>query len=115
MGNFRFPFNVQLPKGYLNARIIRDQFKREQAAEHEVTIQALKYIARNTVLPAKARLEAQLQLATMPNYTRMNAVKDRCVASGHSKGLIKAFRLHRYQFREKALTGELPGVQKGSW
>ncbi|KAH3667004.1 hypothetical protein WICMUC_005351 [Wickerhamomyces mucosus] len=115
MGGFRFPVKVKLPSSYLNSRIIRDHFKRQQAAEHEVTIQALKYIARNTALPAKARLEAQLQLATMPNYTRMNAIKDRCVESGHSKGIIKAFRLHRYQFREKALAGELPGVQKGSW
>jgi small subunit ribosomal protein S14 len=115
MGNFRFPVKVKLPTSYLNARVIRDHFKRQMAAEHEVTVQALKYIARNTALPARARLEAQLQLSTMPNYTRMTAIKDRCVYSGHSRGIIKDFRINRYQFREKALNGDLPGVQKASW
>ncbi|ONH64696.1 Ribosomal protein S14, mitochondrial [Cyberlindnera fabianii] len=115
MGAFRFPVKFQLPTSYTNARVIRDHFKRQQAAEHEVTTQALKYIARNTALPARARLEAQLQLTTMPNYTRMTAVKDRCVSSGHARGVIKQFRTNRYQFREMALAGELPGVRKGSW
>ena len=95
MGNFRFPVKFKLPTSYINHMVLRDHFKRLQAAEHEVTIQALKYIARNTQLPPRARLEAQLQLTTMPNYTRMTQIKDRCVASGSAKSVIKDFRLCR--------------------
>jgi len=46
----------------VNGRVIKDQFKRLQYAEHEVTKNALRYIARNTELLARVRLEAQLQL-----------------------------------------------------
>lgn len=113
---FRFPVKFELPKHcYINARVIRDQFKRLQASEHEVTRMALKYIARNTELPAKARLEAQLQLTAMPKYTSFTQVRDRCVASGHSRSVIRDFKLNRTAFRERARAGQIPGVQKASW
>lgn len=93
---FRFPVKFQIPQhSYVNSRVIRDQFKRLQYAEHEVTRNALKYIARNTELPPRARLEAQLQLASMPKYTAYNQIRDRCVASGNSKWLIRDFKLNR--------------------
>ncbi|GMM35861.1 mitochondrial 37S ribosomal protein [Saccharomycopsis crataegensis] len=115
MGNFRFPIKVKNPVGFLNTRIIRDNFKRQQVADHEVTVTALKFISRNTLLPARVRLEAQLQLATMPNYTREAQIKNRCVESGNSHSVNRAFRLCRQQFRERARGGDLPGVKKGVW
>ncbi|CCH42259.1 30S ribosomal protein S14 [Wickerhamomyces ciferrii] len=98
MGNFRFPVKFKLPSSYINHMILRDHFKRLQFAEHEVTSKALKYIARNTQLPPRARLEAQLQLATMPNYTRYTQVRDRCVNSGTARSVLKKFRLNRVSF-----------------
>lgn len=93
---FRFPVTFELPKHlYLNARVIKDQFKRLQYAEHEVTRNALKYIARNTELPPRARLEAQLQLTAMPKYTAYNQIRNRCVASGNAKSVISDFKLNR--------------------
>ncbi|CCE64816.1 hypothetical protein TPHA_0I03150 [Tetrapisispora phaffii CBS 4417] len=115
MGNFRFPFKTKLPPGFVNARILKDNFKRQQVAENEITIKALKYISRNTALPPRARLEAQLQLSVMPNYTRSTQVHNRCVETGHSRAVLSDFRLCRTQFREKALAGDLPGVKKGIW
>ncbi|AGO11030.1 AaceriABR184Cp [[Ashbya] aceris (nom. inval.)] len=112
---FRFPVKTKLPPGFINARVLKDSFKRQQAAEHEVTVKALKYIARNTALPTRARMEAQLQLTVMPNYTRMTQVRNRCIATGHARSVITDFRLCRTQFREKAKNGELPGVKKGVW
>ncbi|QLQ78621.1 hypothetical protein HG537_0A08680 [Torulaspora globosa] len=115
MGNFRFPVRTKLPVGFLNARVIRDNFKRQQFAENEVITKALKFIARNTTLPGRARLEAQLKLATMPNYTRLTQIRNRCVETGHARFVLSDFRLCRTQFREKARKGELPGVKKGVW
>ncbi|KAG7698235.1 hypothetical protein KL930_001896 [Ogataea haglerorum] len=111
----RFPQPVSLPTGFVNTRILRDNFKRQMAAEYEVTSKALKFIARNAALPQKMRLEAQIQLAAMPNYTRMNQVRDRCLESGTAKKIIKPFRVGRYQFRLMAKEGEFPGVKKGVW
>lgn len=93
---FRFPVEFELPKHcYLNARVIKDQFKRLQFSEHEVTRNALKYIAKNTELSPRVRLEAQLQLTSMPKYTSYSQVKNRCVASGHAKSVITDFKLNR--------------------
>lgn len=115
MGNFRFPIKTKLPPGFLNARIIKDNFKRQQFAENEVTMKALKFIARNTTLPPKTRLQAQLKLNILPNYMKMTQIKNRCIASGSARSVLSDFRLCRTQFRDKALKGELPGVKKGVW
>lgn len=111
----RFPQPVSLPSSFVNTRVMRDHFKRQMFEQHEVTSRALKFIARNSSLPQKVRLEAQLQLNALPNYTRANQLKGRCVDSGRGKGVIRAFRLCRYQFRMQALQGLLPGVRKGVW
>ncbi|ODV60436.1 mitochondrial 37S ribosomal protein uS14m [Ascoidea rubescens DSM 1968] len=115
MKNFRFAAPMKLPPGFINTRILRDNFKRQQSAEHEVLIRALKYIARNTTLPPRARLEAQLQLTSMPHYTRITSCKDRCFVSGTSRSVLKHFHINRIQFREMALGGLLPGVRKAAW
>lgn len=103
---FRFPVKFDIPKhAHINARVLRDHFKRLQVAEHEVTRNALKYIARNEELPARARVEAQLQLASMPKYTCRVQVRDRCIASGNSKSVIHDFKLNRTEFRNRARAG----------
>lgn len=113
---FRFPVKFEIPKhAHLNARVLRDQFKRLQVAEHEVTRNALKFIARNEELPARARVEAQLQLASMPKYTSAIQIKDRCVASGNAKSVIRDFKLNRIEFRNRARAGLIPGVKVASW
>ncbi|KAL6947456.1 40S ribosomal protein mrp2, mitochondrial [Hanseniaspora osmophila] len=106
---------LRLPPLFVKAGIIKDNYVRHAFAKTEVTQQALKHIARNTTLPTKVRLQAQLQLASMPNYTKFTQVKNRCVESGHARGVISKFGLNRYVFRQKALAGELPGVKKGVW
>lgn len=113
---FRFPVKFEVPKHcFVNARVLRDQFKRLQFEEHEVTRKALKYITANTELPSKVRLEAQLKLASMPKYTSYNQVHNRCVASGNARSVITDFKLNRTAFRERARAGLIPGVKKASW
>ncbi|PYH40550.1 mitochondrial 37S ribosomal protein uS14m [Aspergillus saccharolyticus JOP 1030-1] len=101
--------------GFINGKIIRDHTKRRVFEANEVERQALRYVIRNTTLPARARAQAQLQLAAMHAYTRPTQIKNRCVAGGVARSVIRDFRLGRYQFREQALAGELPGVRKASW
>lgn len=94
----RFPgfTRAHVPGGeYPKTRMVRDNFKRAKFAEEEVTRTALRYISRNTTLPKRARIEAQLQLAAMPNYTRYTQIKNRCVESGYARSVIPEFRLCR--------------------
>ncbi len=38
-----------------------------------------------------------------------------CPYTGRTRGYIRRFGMSRIVFREKALKGEIPGVQKASW
>jgi len=116
-------------------RVLRDINARQGVADNEISRRAYLYVARNQSLPAQVRYQAQLQLNTFGRYTRPTTVKNRCTATGRGRGVISEFGLCRvrfffvcffvcffladrgqqYQFRLKALAGELPGVHKASW
>jgi ribosomal protein S14 len=57
--------------------------------------QALRYIIRNTTLPQRVRAQAQLQLSQMHAYTRPTQIKNRCVAGGIARSVIRDFRIAR--------------------
>ncbi|KAF8492969.1 hypothetical protein F5888DRAFT_1651529 [Russula emetica] len=98
-----------------NARVLRDIKARQGVADNEISRRAYLYVARNHSLPAQVRYQAQLQLNAFGRYTRPTTVKNRCTATGRGRGVMGEFGLCRYQFRLKALAGELPGVHKASW
>lgn len=48
-----------------------------------------------------------------PKYT--TRIIRRCQVCGRPRGFIRAYGICRICFRELALKGQLPGVQKSSW
>jgi small subunit ribosomal protein S14 len=126
-----------------NVRVLRDIKARQGVADNEISRRAYLYVARNQTLPAQVRYQAQLQLNAFGRYTRPTTVKNRCTATGRGRGVMGEFGLCRvrermfelevlfllvlalpdrltggglqYQFRLKALAGEIPGVHKASW
>jgi len=101
--------------GFLNTNILRDHTKRKVFEQFEPQRQALRYIIRNTSLPQRIRTQAQLQLAQMHCYTRSTQIKNRCTMGGLARGVLRDFRMARFQFRMNALEGNIPGVKKASW
>ncbi|KAL1975520.1 hypothetical protein VTN31DRAFT_3912 [Thermomyces dupontii] len=101
--------------GFINARVIRDHTKRKVYEQFEPQRQALRYVVRNTSLPARVRAQAQLELSQLHAYTRSTQIKNRCVAGGIARFVFRDFKLARFQFRQQALAGDLPGVKKASW
>jgi len=98
-----------------NIRVLRDIKARHGVNVTEIARRAYLYVARNQSLAPSVRYQAQLQLNTFGKYTRPTTVKNRCAESGRGRGVMSEFALSRYQFRLKALQGELPGVRKASW
>ncbi|EJT97598.1 hypothetical protein DACRYDRAFT_24979 [Dacryopinax primogenitus] len=98
-----------------NIRVLRDNAVRKGVKAHEIVRRAYLYVARNQTLPSPLRYQAMLQLNNFGRYSRPTVVKSRCTVSGRGRGIINEFGLCRYQFRLKALKGELPGVSKASW
>ncbi|KAL0635141.1 40S ribosomal protein mrp2, mitochondrial [Maublancomyces gigas] len=106
----------RLPLGcFVNARILRDHAKREAFAAAEQTRQALRYIAQNTQLSLRMRTKAMIDLAHMDPNTRPMKIKNRCIMGGKGRGVLRAFRVSRFQFRLNARAGNLPGVKKAIW
>ncbi|KAF9535097.1 hypothetical protein CPB83DRAFT_843465 [Crepidotus variabilis] len=97
------------------ARVIRDIKARKGVGANEIARRAYLMVARNQTLPTQVRLHAQMQLNTFGRYTRPTTVNNRCHETGRGRGVISEFGLSRFQFRIKALRGELPGVHKASW
>ncbi|KAI0079650.1 glucocorticoid receptor-like (DNA-binding domain) [Panus rudis PR-1116 ss-1] len=99
----------------MNIRVLRDIKARHGVNANEIARRAYLYVARNQTLPPSVRYQAQLQLNNFGRYTRPTTVKNRCSESGKGRGIMSEFALSRFQFRLKALNGELPGVKKASW
>ncbi|KAB5560240.1 hypothetical protein GE09DRAFT_1116378 [Coniochaeta sp. 2T2.1] len=100
---------------YVNIKTIRDHSKRKAFEAFETQRQALRYCIRNQTLPARTRAEAQLQLTQMHCYTRPTQIRNRCILGGKGRGVLRDFKMTRFNFRMQALEGNLPGVKKASW
>ncbi|KFY36711.1 hypothetical protein V495_07657 [Pseudogymnoascus sp. VKM F-4514 (FW-929)] len=100
---------------FVNIKVIRDHTKRKVFAEHETERQALRYIIRNVTLPNRMRAQAQLELSQMHCYTRPSQIRNRCIEGGKGRGVLRDFKMSRYNFRMHALAGDIPGVKKASW
>ncbi|KAJ1920737.1 40S ribosomal protein mrp2, mitochondrial [Mycoemilia scoparia] len=99
----------------MNSRVLRDIKARKAVYSRELERTIWRYISRNTTLPPRTRMQAQLALSRTPREAAPSAIKNRCVESGRGRGIFSDWKLCRFQFRMKALNGQLPGVQKASW
>lgn len=55
------------------------------------------------------------QLQQLPRNSNPTRHRNRCWATGRSRGYYRDFGLCRHSFREMAHQGLLPGVVKSSW
>ncbi|KAH7634334.1 hypothetical protein B0T09DRAFT_3228 [Sordaria sp. MPI-SDFR-AT-0083] len=84
---------------FTNVRVLRDHSKRKAFVEAEPERQALRYVIRNTTLPARTRAVAQLQLTQMHAYTRPTQIRNRCIFGGKSRGVLRDFKMTRVRPR----------------
>ena len=66
-------------------------------------------------LPDEEREAARTKLHELPRDGARIRVRNRCQATGRSRGVYKKFMLSRICFREMASQGLIPGVTKASW
>ena len=58
---------------------------------------------------------AAKKLNTMRRDSRSVRVRNRCVACGRPRGVIRKFNMCRICVREAAARGDIPGLKKASW
>ncbi|MCC7303835.1 30S ribosomal protein S14 [bacterium] len=84
------------------------QLEREIKRQKAVT----KYADLRNELKAKGDYEGLQHLPRDASATRLHS---RCMVTGRGRGYMRRFGVSRIVFREKALTGQIPGVKKLSW
>ncbi|MBX9929499.1 MAG: 30S ribosomal protein S14 [Gemmatimonadaceae bacterium] len=85
------------------------------AARYAAKRKSLKAIVQNPKSTEEQRQAAQAALAKLPRNSNPNRIRNRCNATGRSRGTLRMFGLGRMAFREAALNGLIPGVRKASW
>jgi len=75
----------------------------------------LKEYIKNKNHTMAERLSAQLILQKMPRNSSKIRIKNRCIITGRTHGLVGPFNISRIKLRELILNGLVPGVKKAIW
>lgn len=54
-------------------------------------------------------------LQKLPKNSSPTRMHNRCMATGRARSFYRKFGVSRLVLREKALSGEIPGLKKASW
>lgn len=84
----------------------------------------VKYAQKRTELKAiisdmnasdEERMDAMLQLQSLPRNSSPVRLRNRCGITGRPHGYFRKFGLSRNILRERVMQGDVPGVRKSSW
>ena len=98
----------------MKTRIERDKKNRNLVAQFENKRKQYKVKIIETDKISE-RLYWITCLNSLNKSSSKTRITNRCSYTGRSKGKLRQWKISRIQFREKALSGYLPGVQKASW
>ncbi|KAL5569550.1 hypothetical protein UlMin_026125 [Ulmus minor] len=94
---------------------IRDNHRRQLAAQFEVKRRLFKALAYDPSLPEEVREANRYKLAKLPRNSSFTRIRNRCIFTGRARGVYAAFRMSRIVFRDLASRGLLNGIKKASW
>jgi small subunit ribosomal protein S14 len=97
------------------SKIESDKRKQELVMRYKSRRDELRALSKNPHVSEEEGRAARHQISRLPRNSCPTRLKNRCVATGRSRGNLRKFGLSRITFREMALSGLLPGVTKASW
>lgn len=95
--------------------IQRDYRRRLLAYKFEQKILQYKALLQNTSLPISIKQEKSKQFKRVPRNSSLTRLRNRCILTGRSRGVLRFCKLSRIRLRELASQGLLIGVNKASW
>ena len=96
-------------------QVQKDKIRRKTFLSIEKNYRLLKYQYICEHLPEKIRQNARQKLALLnPKGFRVR-IKNRCVETGKSRGLLRKFGMSQTSVRMLARSGSVPGMKKASW
>lgn len=95
--------------------IEKDKKRRILFEQYEKQKLVLKALVKDKRLPYSLRLMYKLDLLNFYKNSSKTRIKNRCVFSGRSRGILKNFRMSRLMFKTNVLRGFITGIRKASW
>ena len=75
----------------------------------------MKELIKNKNLTSFDRYTAQIALQKMPRNSSKIRIKNRCILTGRTHGLVGPFNISRIKLRELASNGLITGMKKAVW
>jgi small subunit ribosomal protein S14 len=91
-----------------------DLLKRRLFVKFELKRNLLRSILLNRHLKPIIRLYVLYKLTFLPTIVSITKQNNRCVVSGRSYNVLSSVRLSRFQLRDLANNGDIPGLRKYS-
>lgn len=96
--------------------MINRELKREKmVAKYTQKRTELKAIISDMNASDEERMDAMLQLQSLPRNSSPVRLRNRCGITGRPHGYFRKFGLSRNILRERVMQGDVPGVRKSSW
>ena len=97
------------------SKIARNKQRAVVVEKYAAQRAALKTIISDPNADADVKFDAMSKLTKLPRDGSKTRLRNRCHLTGRPRAFLRDFGLSRIAFREMALRGELPGVNKSSW
>lgn len=97
----------------MRSNIKRDLLLRQQYQNNEKKYNTLRSIYFNSYVDSSMRELAREKLEATGGLKVK--IKNRCVLTGRSRGVLRKYRVSRITFKELVVAGYLVGVRKSSW
>ena len=75
----------------------------------------LKKIINNINISETERYKAQLKLQKLPRNSLSTRIKNRCILTGRTHGIVGPFNISRVQLRDLISNGKITGFKKSVW
>lgn len=95
--------------------INREKKREKLVAKYAEKRASLKAIIEDGKQSDEARMEAMLELQSLPRNSSPVRLRNRCGLTGRPHGYFRKFGLSRNKLRERVMQGDVPGVRKASW
>lgn len=96
--------------------MINRELKREKmVAKYAQKRANLKATIADSNASDEERMDAMLELQSLPRNASPVRLRNRCGVTGRPHGYFRKFGLSRNVIRERVMQGDVPGVRKSSW
>ena len=99
---------------------LKDKSRRKLLKKNEYLLISIKYLLNNPILKKNNNflnilVNQNKKIFIFLNKNSLNKIKNYCIISNRSRGILKDFKISRIILKDYASKGFLMGLHKSSW